>query len=72
MAKDMQGEMQESTLTPRKGIWSLEMTDQLKREYATARAEGKLRELADRLGVQLYDVYNKAHRLGLSRAIRKR
>lgn len=55
-----------------KGTWTPEMKAALRAEYSQARDAGQLRELADRLGVDLYQLYGQAHRLGLSREIRKR
>jgi len=55
-----------------KGTWTPEMKAQLRAEYADAREKNQLRELADRLGVDLYQLYGQAHRLGLSRQIRRR
>jgi hypothetical protein len=55
-----------------KGHWTPEMIATLAAEYAPARAAGKLRELADKLGVDLYQLYGKAHRLQLARTIRRR
>lgn len=55
-----------------KGVWTPEMRNTLRAEYVDARATGRLHELAGRLGVDLYQLYGQAHRLGLSRAIRKR
>jgi hypothetical protein len=55
-----------------RGTWTPEMRNTLRTEYAVAREDGKLRELAERLGVDLYQLYSQAHRLGLSREIRRR
>lgn len=69
--RGLQGMVEEPAPAKRK-TWSDEMVETLKQEYPRAREEGQLRQLAERLGVELYDVYNKAHRLGLSRVIRRR
>lgn len=56
-----------------KGTWTPEMKARLRAEYHEARAkEGGLQALADSLGVDLYQLYGKAHRMGLSRTIRRR
>lgn len=55
-----------------KGTWTPEMKARLRAEYPQARESGQLRELAERLGVDLYQLYGQAHRLGLSRQIRRR
>lgn len=55
-----------------RGTWTDDMRATLRAEYGEARAAGKLRELAERLGVDLYQLYSQAHRLGLSREIRRR
>lgn len=49
-----------------------ELKATLAREYAAARAAGKLRDLASKLGLAMDELYNKAHRLGLARQIRRR
>ena len=54
------------------GTWTDDMRATLRAEYATARQDGTLRALAERLGVDLYQLYSQAHRLGLSREIRRR
>lgn len=64
--------MDDSAPAQRKGNWSPDKIETLKREYPQARDDGTVRELAERLGVETYDVYNKAHRLGLARRIRRR
>lgn len=56
----------------RTATWTPQMKQRLVDDYATARAAGMLRELAISLGVDLYELYNKAHRLGLSKQIRRR
>jgi hypothetical protein len=48
------------------------MRERLKAEYAEARTAGTLPALAAALGVDLYQLYGQAHRLGLSREIRRR
>jgi hypothetical protein len=53
---------------PRHG-WTDEMCETLRREYADARKAGSLGELAESLGVDLNSLYNRAHRLGLSKPI---
>lgn len=60
--------------TPSKhiGTWTAPMLATLTAEYAGAREAGTLRALADKLGVDLYQLYGKAHRLQLAREIRKR
>jgi hypothetical protein len=55
-----------------RGVWTPEMRETLRAEYVDARANGTLAELALRLGVDLYQLYGQAHRLGLSRMIRRR
>lgn len=55
-----------------KGVWTPEMKERLRAEYAQARESDQLRDLAARLGVDLYQLYGQAHRLGLSRQIRRR
>jgi hypothetical protein len=55
-----------------RGTWTQEMRTRLRAEYAAAREGGTLRELAAKLGVDLYQLYSQAHRLGLSREIRRR
>ena len=52
--------------------WTAPMLAPLTAEYAGAREAGTLRALADKLGVDLYQLYGKAHRLQLAREIRKR
>lgn len=54
------------------GTWTAPMLATLTAEYAGAREAGTLRALADKLGVDLYQLYGKAHRLQLAREIRKR
>lgn len=54
------------------GVWTPVKRQMLIERYATARADGKLPELAAELGVDLYQLYGQAHRLGLSRPIRRR
>jgi hypothetical protein len=55
------------------GVWSEAMKNTLRNKYAGARQyRGGLRQLADELGVGLYQLYSMAHRLGLSREIRRR
>lgn len=54
------------------GTWTPEMRRKLSEQYVQARADGKLRALAAELGVDLYQLYSQAHRLGLSREIRRR
>jgi hypothetical protein len=54
------------------GTWTEDMKQTLRTEYAGARQGGTLRALAERLGVDLYQLYSQAHRLGLSREIRRR
>jgi hypothetical protein len=54
------------------GTWTPEMKATLTSRYAAARDSGTLRALADELGVGLYQLYAQAHRLGLSREIRRR
>lgn len=56
----------------RRSTWTPAMLTTLCAEYAAARAAGMLRELADKLGVDLYQLYGKAHRLQLAREIRRR
>lgn len=58
--------------TPVRNGWTDEMIATLDREYHAAREHGTLRELAEKIGVDLYDLYNKAHRRGLSKQIRRR
>ena len=60
------------TDTPSRNGWTEEMLQALDRKYPAAREAGTLRELAEELGVDLYDLYNKAHRRGLSKQIRRR
>jgi hypothetical protein len=55
-----------------KGMWTAEMITTLVAEYDSAREAGTLHELANKLGVDLYQLYGKAHRLQLARAIRRR
>jgi len=55
-----------------KGTWTAEMKDLLRANYARAREDGSLRALATELGVDLYQLYSQAHRLGLSHEIRRR
>jgi hypothetical protein len=57
---------------PYKCTWTDDMKDTLRRSYVASREVGMLPELAQRLGVHLYQLYGQAHRLGLSREIRKR
>jgi hypothetical protein len=52
--------------------WTREMRELLLTQYAAARAANQLRELAARIGVDLYQLYGQAHRMGLSREIRRR
>lgn len=55
-----------------RGKWTTEMCAQLRAQYVNARDAGTLHALAESLGVDLYQLYGKAHRMGLSREIRKR
>jgi hypothetical protein len=48
------------------------MTAKLREKYIAARDGRTLQSLADELGVGLYQLYAKAHRMGLSRQIRRR
>jgi len=54
------------------GVWTLEMRNILLADYQEARARGTLPALAAKLGVDLYQLYSQAHRLGLARGIRRR
>jgi hypothetical protein len=54
------------------GTWTSEMKAILTEKYSSARDSGTLRDLADELGVGLYQLYAQAHRLGLSRHVRRR
>jgi len=54
------------------GTWTDEMTAKLREKYIAARDGRTLQSLADELGVGLYQLYAKAHRMGLSRQIRRR
>jgi len=58
--------------TDQKVIWDEHMVSTLREEYAAAFAQRRLRELAQRLGVGLDQLYRKAYKLGLSREIRRR
>lgn len=57
---------------PGVGVWTEAMKDTLRKRYGTARELGTLKDLAADLGVGLYQLYSMAHRLGLSREIRRR
>jgi hypothetical protein len=46
--------------------WTPAMTEALRSQYAAARAVRRLRNLADRLGVDLGQLYRKAHQLGIA------
>ena len=61
-----------STTTERQRVWTREMKATLRANYPDARARDALRELAEALGVGLYQLYGQAHRMGLSTEIRKR
>jgi hypothetical protein len=54
------------------GVWTEAMKNTLRDRYGAAREASKLRELAADLGVGLYQLYSMAHKLGLSREIRRR
>lgn len=54
------------------GVWTEAMKATLRDKYPGARDAGQLRELARDMGVGLYQLYSMAHRLGLSREIRRR
>lgn len=54
------------------GVWTEAMKNTLRDKYSAAREASRLRELADDLGVGLYQLYSMAHRMGLSREIRRR
>lgn len=54
------------------GTWTPEMKTTLTEKYAIAREARALQSLADELKVGLYQLYAQAHRLGLSRTIRRR
>lgn len=55
-----------------RGRWTADMCERLRKDYVTARDAGTLHALAEALGVDLYQLYGKAHRMGLSREIRRR
>jgi hypothetical protein len=55
-----------------KGVWTPDMKTALRQCYAQAREERTLATLATTLGVDLYQLYGQAHRMGLSRGIRRR
>ena len=61
-----------ATLQPAPGVWTEAMKNTLRNKYQSAREHGQLRELATELGVGLYQLYAQAHRLGVSREIRRR
>jgi hypothetical protein len=54
------------------GVWTEAMKNTLRDRYGSSRELGQLRTLADELGVGLYQLYSMAHKLGLSREIRRR
>jgi hypothetical protein len=54
------------------GVWTEAMKNTLRNRYGQARELRQLRALANELGVGLYQLYSMAHRLGLSREIRRR
>ncbi len=54
------------------GTWTPEMKAKLTEKYAAARDNRTLSDLADELGVGVYQLYTQAHKLGLSRPIRRR
>ena len=54
------------------GVWTEAMKTTLRDRYGSSRELGQLRTLADELGVGLYQLYSMAHKLGLSREIRRR
>lgn len=54
------------------GMWTEAMKNTLRDKYSRARESGQLRELALELHVGLYQLYSMAHKLGLSREIRRR
>ena len=53
-------------------MWTPQMIATLAAEYSAAREAGTLSALATKLGVNVYQLYGKAHRLQLTRTIRRR
>ena len=56
----------------RRLVWTPEMRERLRQEYVPMKDANRLPELANALGVDLYQLYGQAHRLGLTREIRRR